>query len=111
MEQNIEVPQHDDVGIYENDLVVIRQLPQPKLAVVVLVVGAVLGLRVSDPGYDPDLPAGGGERAALGGGDGLVEEEDQVAFGSGLEEALRKRYGAADVAFGGVENGGVGLAF
>lgn len=88
VEEEVEAAQHDDVGIDEDDLVVVGELPEPELAVVVLVVGVLLGLGVADAGDEADLPAGGGEGGALGHGDGGVEEEDEVAVRSGLEEAL-----------------------
>lgn len=111
IEEDVEVAEDDDVGVDEDHSLVFGQLPQPELAVVVLVVGAVLGPRVPDPGDDSDLPAGELEGAALDGGDGAVEEEHQVAFGSRPEERLRQRYCAANVAFRRVENRCVGLAF
>ena len=88
VEEEVEVSEYNDVGVDEDDLVVVRELPEAELAVVVLVVGAVLGFRVSDTVYEPELPAGGGEGVAFGGGDGVVEEEDEVALCAGLEEAL-----------------------
>lgn len=88
VEEEVEVAQHDDVGVDEDDLVVVGELPEPELAVVVLVVGVLLGLGVADAGDDADLPAGRGEGGALGDGDGGVEEEEEVAVRSGLEEAL-----------------------
>lgn len=111
MEEDVEAAEDDDVGVDEDHPLVLRQLPQPELAVVVLVVGAVLGPRVPDPGDDSDLPAGELEGAALDGGDGAVEEEHQVAFGSRAEERLRQHYCAANVAFRRVKNRRVGLAF
>lgn len=111
IEEDVEVAEDDDVGVDEDHSLVLRQLPQPELAVVVLIVGAVLGPRVPDPGDESDLPAGELEGAALDGGDGVVEEEHEVAFGSRLEKRLRQRYCAANVAFRRVKNRRVGLAF
>lgn len=88
VEEEVEVAEYDDVGVDEDDLVVVGELPEAELAVVVLVVGASLGFRVLDPGYEPELPARGSKSLAFGCGDGVVEEEDEVALCAGLEEAL-----------------------
>lgn len=109
VEEEVEVAEYDDVGVDEDDLVVVGELPEAELAVVVLVVGASLGFRVSDPGYEPELPARGSEILAFGSGDGVVEEEDKVALCAGLEEALGQRYGSADVGALCVEDGDVGF--
>lgn len=99
VEEDVEVSEYDDVGVDEDDLVVVGELPQAELAVVVLVVAPFLGFRVSDSGYDSDLPARGGEGVAFWGGDGVVYEEDKVASGACLDEALCERYCAANVGF------------
>ncbi|PON42379.1 hypothetical protein PanWU01x14_282420 [Parasponia andersonii] len=110
LEEDVEVPEHGNVGVYEDDLVVVGELPEAELAVVVLVVGVLQGPRVSDPGYEPDPPPGLGERRALRWGDGLVDEDDEVPGGAALAEALGQRYGAAHVGLRRVEHGGVGLS-
>lgn len=76
VEENIKVAEDDDVSINEDHSLIIRELPESELAVVVLVVGAILGPRISDPGYESDLPAGEFEGAAFRDGDGGVQEED-----------------------------------
>lgn len=63
-------------------------MPEAELAIVVLVVGVFLGLRVANAGDEANLPAGGGEGGLFWEGDGGVEEEDEVAVCAGLEEAL-----------------------
>lgn len=88
MEEEVEVSKYYDVGIDEDDFVVIRELPEAEFAVVVLVVGVLFGFRIADPGYDTDGPAGGGKGLAFGNRDGVVDEEDKVAFGAGFDEGL-----------------------
>lgn len=99
VKEKVEVAKDDDVGVDEDDLVIISELPQPELAVIVFIIRVLLGPRVSDPGYDPDLPPGCGQGGAFGHGDRLVHQQDKVAFGSGFEKALCQRYGAAHVGF------------
>lgn len=88
VEEEVEVSEYDDVGVDEDDFVVVGELPEPELAVVVLVVGALLGVGVADARYDEDLPPGGGEGGALFGGDGVVDEDYEVAVGAAEPEAL-----------------------
>ena len=63
-------------------------MPQPELAVVVLIVGVLFGFRVADSLDDSDLPSCCGESVTFGDGDGAVYEEDEVAFGAGFEQTL-----------------------
>lgn len=111
MEEEVEVAEDNDVGVDEDDLVVVGELPEAELAVVVLVVGVLLGVGVPDALDDADLPPGGCEGVALGRGDGVVDEKDEVAFGSGFKEALGECDGTAHVSFGGVEDCGIGFSF
>ena len=62
-----------------------NELPETKLAIVVLKIGALFYIRVSDPFNGIDLPPGGGESVAFGSRDEIVQEEDEVAFGASLE--------------------------
>lgn len=77
--------EEEDVGVDENDFVVFGELPETKLTIVVLKIGAVFYVRVSDPFNVVDLPPGGGKSVAFGGRDEIVQEEDEVAFGAILE--------------------------
>lgn len=72
VEEEVEVAEDDDVGVDEDDFVVFGELPEAELAVVVFVVGAVFGSRVSDPLDEPELPASSGESGAFGNGDRVV---------------------------------------
>lgn len=58
MKEKVQIAKDDDVGVDEDDLVVVSELPQPELAIVVFIVRVFLGPGVSDPGYDPDVPPG-----------------------------------------------------
>lgn len=89
VKEEVEVTEYDDVGVHEHDLVVVGELPEPELAVVVLVVGALLGVGVAYALYEADFPSGGCQGGALGGGDGVVDEDHEVAVGAGAAEALR----------------------
>lgn len=111
VEEEVEAAKNDDVGVDENDLVVLGQLPEPELAVVVLVVRPLLRPRVSNAIDHPDLPPGTCQGLAFGSRDGLIQEQDKVALCACLAEALGQRYGAANVRFGGVEHSGVGFSF
>lgn len=102
MEEEVKVTQNNDVSVDEYDLVVVSELPKSELAVVVLVVRALLGSRVSNTFDEADGPPGGGKGVAFNGGDGVVYEQDEVTLGACLEEALSKGYGSANVAFRGM---------
>jgi hypothetical protein len=47
-EQEVNILQDEEVSIYEDDLVVVSQLPQPELAVVPLIVCIMLRFQVPD---------------------------------------------------------------
>lgn len=105
----VDVAEDYRIGVHEDNLVIVGQQPEAELAVVILVVGEFLGVRVADSLDHPQLPAGGGEGAAFSVGDGLVVEEDEVAAGAGAADAVCEDDGAADVALRRVEHRRVGL--
>ena len=108
-EEEIDVAEDEKVGVDEDDLVVLRELPEAELAVVPLVVGVFLGPRVSYPLDGLDLPAGSLQAAAVVAADRFVDEDHEVSGGPGHADALRCRDGPADVDVGRVENGCVSL--
>lgn len=72
MEEDVDVAKHDDVSVNEDDFIVVRELPESKLAVVVLVIRVFLSSRVSNPFDHSDLPPCCGECVAFGEGNGAV---------------------------------------
>jgi len=58
VEEEVQVTKDNNIRVDEDELVVVSQLPEAKLRIVVLVVGALLSPRVSDPFYDPEFPPG-----------------------------------------------------
>lgn len=57
-EEEVKVAEDDYVGVDEDDLVIVCELPEAELAVVVLVVGVLLGAGVADAGDEVEFPAG-----------------------------------------------------
>lgn len=72
MKKDVQVSQNYDVCIDEDDLVIISELPQPKLAVIVLIVGVFFSSRVSDSFDESDLPPGCCKSITFGFGDGVI---------------------------------------
>lgn len=99
VEKDVKVAEDDDVRVYEDNFVIVGELPQAELAVIVLIVGAILCSRVTNPGDGSDLPSGSSQCMTFAGRDGVVDEEDEVALSSRLEEALCQRYCTTNVAF------------
>ncbi|BAS79214.1 Os02g0556050, partial [Oryza sativa Japonica Group] len=88
---------HQQVGVEEDDAVVLRQRPQPELAVVPLVVRVRRRARVADAPDRAHLPPGRLQRAAVARADRLVHERHHVALrlrrrpgGGGHPDALRR---------------------
>lgn len=77
-EQEVDIPQDEEVGIYEDDLVVVSQLPQPELAVVPLVVCVMLRFRVPDSLDYSDLPPCSFQASPVVIAYGLINKDDQV---------------------------------
>ena len=95
----VDVLQDQKIGVYENDLVVIGELPHAELAVVPLVVGTLLGEGAEDAFDALDLPSGGSQAPKGGGSDGVVGEEDQVTGGVGADDALGQGDCSANIGF------------
>jgi hypothetical protein len=72
VKKDIKVTQNYDVRIYEDDLVIISELPQPKLAIVVLIVRVFFSSRVSDSFDESDLPPGCCKSMTFGFRDGII---------------------------------------
>lgn len=58
VEEQVEITEYDYIGVNEYDLLVFSKLPQPKLAIIVLVIGILLRPRVPNPFDDPEGPPG-----------------------------------------------------
>ncbi|WOL00630.1 hypothetical protein Cni_G09343 [Canna indica] len=91
------IPEHEGVGVDEDDIVIVGELPEPELVVVPLVVSVALRLGVPDSLDRSHLPPGGFEAAAVAVADRFVDEDDEVPHGSCEANALHHRNRAADV--------------
>lgn len=98
-EKFVDVLQDQKIGVYEDDFVVVGELPHAELAVVPLVVGTLLGEGAEDALDALDLPSGCSQAPEGGGSDGVVGEEDQVFGGVGADDALGQGDCAANVGF------------
>ncbi|THU59631.1 hypothetical protein C4D60_Mb07t04110 [Musa balbisiana] len=96
-EEEVDVPQHQQVGVDEHHLVVVGELPQPELAVVPLVVGVALGLGVADPLDGSQLPPCSFQAASIASADRFIHEDDEIPRRSRRAKALGCRDRSAHV--------------
>lgn len=74
VKEEIEVSEYDDVGVNEDNFMVISELPESELAVVVFVVGVFFCSAVTDSFDESDGPTGSDQSLTFGVGDGVVDE-------------------------------------
>lgn len=88
MEEKIKIKQDDNVCINEHHFVIIRQLPQSKLAIIVFIVWIFFCKWVSDSCDPTKFPSCGCESSEFGNGDRVVVEKDEITFCVCLKKAL-----------------------
>lgn len=103
----IDVSEDEEIGVDENEFFVFGELPDSELAVIPFVVRVLFGERVADAVDETGFPTGGAEGADGTGGQEIVVEEEEDSGGVRAPEALGQGDRAADVGFGGVEDGDV----